>query len=291
MQKPAKKWLMASIHLVGKNDPDLISHACFEAGAAGCEEREALVIAWFPEQNAAALQQHLNEYLQRLYSAALIDAVPHISLTVVEEQDWHSGWRRFFKPILVSDVFCVRPPWEKSPKQVAHEIVIEPKQAFGTGNHATTWLLLSRIAELGDDLPLRALDVGTGSGILAIAHALRRPESRITACDIDPVAIENARENLEINRVEKQVSLFVGSLQACGESPFPLIYANLQSHIILPDLEKFMQLASNGGLILFSGILAEEEDKMRRALGDFPCELCEIIRRDEWIAMTVRKNA
>lgn len=292
MQKKAQKWLMLSARLAADTDADILSHVCFEAGALGCEERESMVIAWFPQQNARTLMQDVNQRLASLLAAGILQGTPSLSTSVIEEQDWHSGWRRFFKPILVDRVFCVRPPWEKTPEPVAHEIIIEPKQAFGTGNHATTWLLLKKIAELGAALPERALDVGTGSGILAIAHALYRSESRVTACDIDPVAVENAQENAAVNGVAENIALFTGSLPALKQERFPLIYANLQSHIIEPLLPDFYRLAAEDGIILFSGILAEEEDKMRRALDDDArWELYEITRRDEWIAMCVRKRA
>ena len=215
----------------------------------------------------------------------------HITVEEVEPEDWHAGWRKYFKPIYVGEVLCVRPPWEKAAvSSIEKEIVIEPKQAFGTGNHATTMLMLQAIVQNRAKLPARALDIGTGSAILAIAHALFNENANVTGFDIDPVAIENAEENASANGVARQLHLFTGNLGDVKDGPYPLIYANLQKHIILPMLDDLRILLEPTGKIIFSGILETETASMRKVLErhNFRVNAIEVL--DEWISVVCERG-
>ena len=126
---------------------------------------------------------------------------------MIAEKNWHDSWRHHFKPQRVGRRLVVTPPWILPPKTRRHVVFIEPAMAFGTGTHETTRCCLELIDELcAEAAPAKALDVGTGSGILAIAMA-RLGVREVLALDNDPVALEAARENLRLNGVEDAVAL------------------------------------------------------------------------------------
>jgi len=286
-----KHWLAVSID-TRPESREAVSAVLFAAGAVGCEEREHRLVGYFADQEIEPLRRQVLEGLERIRQAGL--PLPEQSPQWVRfpEEDWQAAWRRFFKPVRIAGKLVVRPPWEQvevPPDGVV--IVIEPKQAFGTGTHETTQLVLEAIVARCDRLPACALDAGTGSGVLAIAHALFAPASRVFACDIDPVALENARENAEINGVASRCEFRLGSIEKFSGMHFPLVYANLQSHIFQKLLPSLVRVLLPGGELLMSGILAEEEAKMRQALQALPIAVRSIKRRGEWILITVEKHA
>ncbi len=266
---------------------DLMSYYLFELGAAGIEELEGRAIAYFSNQNISQLRTAMNLLFAKLKAAQVPLLNDKFEITPVPEEDWHAGWRKYFKPIDINEMICVRPPWERPAKKTEFEIIIEPKQAFGTGNHATTRLMLQAIVSHRDELPGLVLDVGTGSGILAVAHLLLQPQSRIFAVDIDEIAIENAREVALINQVAGRIDFHTGSFEVVPPAKYPLIYANLQRHIITPLLPQFRRFLSNDGKIFFSGILAEEAELMIAALREFDFRILQQKHMDEWILLQV----
>ena len=286
-----KHWLALSVATVPESR-DAVSAVLFAAGALGCEEREHRLIGYFEDQAPEPLRRFVLAGLERLRQAGLPVADHSPDLVRFPEEDWQANWRQFFKPVRIAGKLIVRPPWEVAevpPGGV--DVVIEPKQAFGTGTHETTRLVLEAIVERSESLPGRALDVGTGSGVLAIAHALFQPRSRVFACDIDAVALDNARENAEANGVAGRCYFQLGSVEQFAGERFPLVYANLQRHIFLPLLQSLVQVLQPGGGLLMSGILAKEETKMRRALEPFPVAIRRKKQIGEWILLTVEKYA
>lgn len=267
-------------------DRERVNAVLIQAGALGAEEREAHFIAYFPDQPAAALQAALQDLMRRARVSA---TAAQLEIARIPEEDWAVAWRRFFKPVSIRGGLVIRPPWEKpSPPSGGLEIVIAPKQAFGTGSHATTRLMLQAIVDRRHALPGRALDLGTGSGILAIAHACFNPRARITAIDIDPVAIDNARENAAHNRVARQIDFVTGEVGDLEPGlKFPLIYANLQTHIIFPALGDILCRLAAGGRLLVSGVLDTEEKGMCKALQAHRLRISGVEKRDEWLRIDV----
>lgn len=287
---PKRHWLLVAFPFFPESR-EAAGYHLFAAGALGCEERDNRLLAYFDDQEPAALLQRLYHAAATIRDAGL--ALPEAELAIerIEEQDWMYGWRRFFKPVAIGGRLLVRPPWETRPPAFeGAEVVIEPKQAFGTGTHASTHLVLQEIVERtqAGNLPGRALDVGTGSGILAIAHALLRPRSTVVAFDNDPVAIVHAHENIAANNVATQIALFTGTIDALAPAAtFPLIYANLERHLILPQLGSFFERLQPGGILVLSGLLQQEEPEMRMALAEFPALLTKVAYRHEWMLLSL----
>lgn len=291
MISPKRHWILVKVPFYPES-AEAVGYYLFEHGTLGCEEKESQFLAYFEDQNCDKLLAAIKQDARQIIAGGLKLPPEPITIERIPEEDWYKGWQQFFKPINIENKLFVRPSWEKVtlPKH-AVEILLEPKQAFGTGSHATTKLMLQAIVARKNSLPVCALDVGTGSGILAIAHALLNPQAQILGCDIDPIAIENAIENAQINGVADRIGFLTGGVGAINPAArFPLIYSNLQRHIIMPILPKLAALLFSGGNLLLSGILDSEEEMLRTALAEFPLAICAVRQEDEWILIEVRKE-
>ena len=177
---------------------------------------------------------------------------------IEEERDWLKEWRRNLKPFPVGARFWIIPGRQVSGTAVQDRISmwLEPQMAFGTGTHESTQLCL----EVLERLPLTGrtvLDIGTGSGILAIAAAKLGAES-VLACDIDPVALQLARANCCRNRVDRRIRLFTGEVEALSGSRFDVVLANLDGNLIRQKLNDFGQRLDPRGRLVLSGLLERD---------------------------------
>lgn len=208
-----------------------------------------------------------------------------------ESQLWQEGWKESFKPI-ATRLFFVYPPWEKPAANATtakHYIEIEPGMAFGTGQHATTQLCLEAIEDLDfANLNVKVLDVGTGTGILAIA-VHRLGVSNILATDIDPDAVKSARENCQTNECES-IHLEQGSITSAAlESPSDLVIANILFVVIKRILAEIEKATTPGGQILLSGILSEEKEELLTLCHQFGLILKKSREKNGWIAVLLEK--
>lgn len=195
--------------------------------------------------------------------AALVAAVPDMRLDVasVDNADWNSAWKKYFTPIPIGSRFLVLPAWLAGEEQERLPILIEPKMAFGTGHHQTTALCLEALDNLSNSGLLcpgqRFLDLGTGSGILGIAAVKLGLIGQ--GLDIDPVAIDNARENAALNAVEGELTLAVGGIDALPKDVrFDCIMANILAHPLMDMAEQICRHLAPHGKLILSGILCEQ---------------------------------
>jgi ribosomal protein L11 methyltransferase len=208
----------------------------------------------------------------------------------VEQTDWLAEWKKHWKPTRIGK-FVIAPPWETVEETDKIVISIEPNMAFGTGTHETTQLCLRSIGE--NYRPEQTfLDVGTGTGVLAIGVAKiqgkrQKSKGKILACDLDKDSVKIAIENAHANEVGDQIEFHVGSISP--ETPeFDFVCANLTIDVILPILE--LLLAKTRSDLLLSGILAEQENLIAEALRERQISNFEIERAGEWISVLVRIN-
>ncbi len=199
------------------------------------------------------------------------------NIEILEEnvpvQDWNNAWKDFFTPIEVDQRFVVLPDWLQHEKQASVPIIITPKMAFGTGHHATTHLCLQAVSRLWDLGYLKSgqnfLDLGTGSGILGIACA--RLGMSGLGLDIDPVAVENALENTQINRVREMFQVREGDLSVLGpEQKFNLVLGNILSSTLKQLAPNIIRHLDDTGVLILSGILTEQAsgvEERYKALG------------------------
>jgi ribosomal protein L11 methyltransferase len=217
------------------------------------------------------------------------NAIASIERSEIQDADWLVEWKKHWKPTTVGR-FVIAPPWETVDDADKIVIRIEPNMAFGTGTHETTQLCLAAITKLyrsGDSF----LDVGTGTGILAIAAAKITGRSTsgsesapMRACDTDPDSIKIARENAELNDVGDIVNFVEGEISS--ETPqFDFVCANLTLDAIVPILPLLLEKAQE--YLVLSGILAEQETEIVHALSENGVNDPSIDRSGEWIALTV----
>lgn len=253
------------------------------------------VTAYFDHlPNRERVRAELSEAL-RIYELPS-SSVPTMSVREVADQDWLGEWKRSWQPVEVGERFIIAPPWAEIP--VAHGrivIRIEPGMAFGTGTHETTRLCLTAIekyyAQLHAGQPRidrgagSFLDVGTGTGILAIAAAKLFPHARIEACDTDAEAIDIARENARLNAVAEKITFRVGTIETTTASA-DLVCANLTAEVILATLPAL--LAATCGRLVLSGILDSQADAVRTRLLECGVSVPgELMQDGEWVAIVV----
>ncbi len=173
----------------------------------------------------------------------------------IKDQNWNSLWESNFEPVIVDNRCLVRASFHKKIVDTEFDIVIDPKMAFGTGHHQTTWLMIS--AMLSEDLAGKVvLDMGCGTGVLAILAELKGAR-RITAIDIDDWAYRNALENIATNRCNK-IGVVLGDVSKIKGLKFDVILANINLNILLNDLSEYVASLNPKGKIFLSGILATD---------------------------------
>lgn len=235
------------------------------------------------------------EYLSDL-KAKLILAFPEHILVEDHSMDsevWMEGWKEGFKPIF-SEKFCIHPPWDKPTKAGLIYIDIEPGMAFGTGQHATTQICMRALESLEekDIKGKRCLDVGTGTGVLAIA-AKKLGFLEVIGTDIDHLAVESAAYNCKVN--EAQVTILPGS---CPEfwpdgrefAPSDFVIANILPIVLFRILPDLARVTSQGGKLLLSGILLEQVEEMTEAAAALGFKLVRSTELEGWGALLLEKS-
>ncbi len=264
---------------------EAVEYALMEAGALGTETNDSAgkllrVTAYFdnvPERELVRAELATALRIYDLASATVRD----MNVRKVENRDWLEEWKRNWKPVEAGR-FIIAPPWSEI-EQIHDQLLIriEPGMAFGTGTHETTRLCLAAIEKhfAGGSF----LDVGTGTGILAIAAAKLFPGSRIVACDTDADAVAIARENATANNVSDAIEFHVGSVDDLTASA-DLVCANLTADVILRMLPSLLNVTC--GRLILSGILDTQIDAITARLRECGItENWEIIQDGEWVAL------
>lgn len=201
--------------------------------------------------------------------------------------NWNEEWEKNYDPIAVDELVYVRASFHESQPGFRHEIVINPKMSFGTGHHATTYQVLRLQGEI-DHQGKRVLDVGSGTGILAImAHLLGAKE--VEAFDIDDWCVENGNENFDLNGLATRMGL--GTIrQVNPQGPFDIILANINKNVLLDELKIYSDLLISGGYLLLSGFYTEDIDDLVQEAKKHSLELLKTSSKDNWAALILQKN-
>jgi ribosomal protein L11 methyltransferase len=215
------------------------------------------------------------------------------SVTTVKSEDWSTSWKANFKPLRIGRRLLIVPSWEQAeagPDDIV--LSLDPGMAFGTGGHETTRLCLEQLETVllscPSTPPPSVLDLGTGSGILAMAAA-HLGAGRVCAVDIDPEAVEVARENLEINGLAERIECSTTPLETL-DGPFDVILANILAEELVRMAPQLTAQLACGGVLILSGILADKEAFVRSGFAAQPLVYLETARQGEWVAMLYRKD-
>jgi ribosomal protein L11 methyltransferase len=229
------------------------------AAAAGTEQRGDEVVFWVAADAVApALADTRDAVARWAAGGAAVDPARVRTAAAMPEAEWRDAWKRYFKVSHLTRQFVVVPSWESYDAKDGEVVIdLDPGMAFGTGTHASTRLVLEQLQVLADAglSPARILDVGCGSGILAIAAVKRWPGATCVAVDNDPIAVQATAENAQTNKVGDRIDASTHPLTGMTET-FPLVLANIQAHV-LREL-KALLVARAGGSLILSGLLTPQ---------------------------------
>ena len=220
------------------------------------------------------------QILEDIYLLSNPEFTISYQITEIEQVNWNEEWEKNFSPIVVEDLCTVRANFHPVPN-TRYDIVITPKMSFGTGHHETTYMMLQQLLPLSLE-GTKVLDMGCGTGILAIMAALRGARD-ITAIDIDPWCVENATENVQQNNCsfitikEGDVSLIIGE-------QYNLILANINRNILLSDIPAYTQALLPQGLLLVSGFYVEDLPAIKEKCQEVGLTYLSHIERNRWVS-------
>ncbi|MDE3259072.1 MAG: 50S ribosomal protein L11 methyltransferase [Gemmatimonadota bacterium] len=266
---------------------EAVSELLFGLGSCGLQERAGSTCAKTGLTAYFSVERDSGCVVSGLWSGlhALKGDLRNVRVEMAEvaSEDWASSWKSRFKPVYPVPSIVVCPPWERvDDPEGGFSLVIEPKTAFGTGQHETTRLALKMMHDVvkpGDVV----LDVGTGSGILSLAAA-RLGAARVTGIDTDGLAVENARANLRLNGISGNVAFSMGTLEGItGE--FDVVVANIDAPALvrmLPALPS--RLATQGNLIL-GGVQVQEQSELLRAVRAAGLRVKEVVAQNGWLGI------
>ncbi|MFC4778545.1 50S ribosomal protein L11 methyltransferase [Paenibacillus sp. GCM10023252] len=265
-------------------------------------EGHAVIKGYFSEGiDPAPLVEQLKPSIDQLREFGIDPGDYKITVSIVDEEDWANAWKQYFKPIRVTNHLTIKPTWEAYEPGPEEKIIeLDPGMAFGTGTHPTTSLCLQTLESVmkgGEEV----IDVGTGSGILAIGSMLLGAK-RVLALDLDPVAVSSATENVRLNGwqndVEVRLSDLLGVLREdfkeSGEAvqvklPVDLVVANILADVILMFVDDVYAALKPGGLYISSGIFMNKEEAVEQGLIQGGFEIVEKRRDENWLAIIARK--
>jgi ribosomal protein L11 methyltransferase len=274
-----------TIHITGPFRDNLIQRLT-DAGCLGVIEQNDGIIAYFPETiDINAISSDISLFKALLEKSGQSSDI-FFSHRLIPHEDWNETWKKGFHAIDIGERFTILPPWEQE-KKGRINLVIDPAMAFGTGHHETTrscLVLMEKYAgKTGKDT---FLDLGTGTGLLAIAAA-KLGYRHVLGIDIDPLAVEAAKQNIEINHVP-EIEIRAGSIAGCKET-YDVIAANLISGVLVQLASLFPACMKQGGIAFLAGILSGQEDEVIEAMKVEGLEIIEKYPDGKWVSLVVKK--
>lgn len=205
----------------------------------------------------------------------------------IETQNWNALWERNYPATDVEGRLRIRAPFHEAAPAGEMEVVVMPKMSFGTGHHATTWLMSRAVLDLGVS-GRRGLDMGSGTGVLSIV-AVKCGATHVDAVDIDDWADANCRENIVANGVSDRITPMLGDVRRIADRHYDFILANINRNILLADMPSYAAALNAGGDLVMSGFLEADVPSIIAAAGELGMTLVERAERNGWMMVHVRK--
>lgn len=276
-------WIKIEINIHPQNLESISPHL-FGLGAEGVEETDGQIVVYFKRDKwdntvARKLHEILKSTLRHIKDIK-------INAREIATEAWNEKWKENFKPFKISEDLMIYPDWEPLPlTKDTNIIVISPKMAFGTGHHETTRLILEIIPHYLKG-PINVLDAGTGSGILAI-YSVLKGAAHVTAYDFDPLATENAVENIHLNHVEDKINIITGEIDDVPQKSYDLVLANINKNVLLAMPEKLRAYTMDNGVLILSGLLRKDFEQVVSVYsGNW--QLIEHKAKNEWIVLVFK---
>jgi len=266
---------------------DLISGVASLLNFIGMEERENELVCYFEKFNEED-NNFLYNALNNLKRESLIERF-EIYQSTLEHRNWNEEWEKEIQPIKVTDKIVIKPSFRQYQKQNDEIVItIEPKMSFGTGYHQSTRIML-RLIEKYLKYDSKVLDIGTGTGVLAIA-SIQLGASYAVTCDIDAMVEDNVIENFKNNSVGDKCSFIAGTINNIDEKDFDLILANIQKNVLLEIASEIKKRIKQGGLVILSGLLFDDKNEIVEKYQSLDFKLIDVLNEDEWIGVVFEKS-
>lgn len=265
-----KTFLQFVFNIEDEELKDILIAQLSENGFAGFEEKEKFLIAFIDDTN----------FNEDEFNTIINPYKLSFSTEIIKEQNWNNLWEQNFQPVIIKDEVAIRASFHQPIKNVQHEIIITPKMSFGTGHHATTYMMLEQMQSI-NFVNKAVLDFGTGTGVLAI-YAEKLGASYITAIDNDDWSINNAAENIQQNNCAK-INLILTDKPS--ENNYQIVLANINKNIITANFKNIVQALDKKADILLSGLLEEDEHDILQLASAFQLRHVNTHHRDKWICI------
>ena len=231
---------------------------------------------------------NVEELKEKLASFPLENVEIRYTESLVESKDWNEEWEKnYFKPIRIGKDCLIRASFHEDEPGYAYTIIIDPKMAFGTGNHETTYLMISEMLQL-DLAGKELLDMGCGTAVLAIL-ARMKGAGRVVAIDIDKWAYDNALENVRLNHTDEIQVALGGAEQIPAAGQFDLVFANINRNILLNDIRHYNACMKSGALLYMSGFYVQDIPAIEEECNRNGLTLLSHTEKNNWVAVKVQK--
>ncbi len=207
----------------------------------------------------------------------------------IEHQNWNAIWESNFNPIVVSKRCTIKAGFHKNLPKTKYNITIDPKMAFGTGHHQTTHLMIESMLSI-DFCDKKVLDMGCGTGILAMLAAKMGAKTPVDAIDIDPIAVDSTLENSRRNRVSEIINAKIGDSSIIKDSKYDIILANINRNIIVADMDCYYNSLSSGGILLLSGFYDRDIPFITKSAEKHDLRLISTGSKDNWVSIMFKKD-
>ena len=279
-----------TLHVEGE---ELLSWFCFEKGALGVETltespTELTLRIFFERRPEGGAQKLVDDFHRKISSEAKIK-ISEEGIRPVE--NWQINWREHFLPVKVGKSLIILPSWETGFElDGRHPVWIDPGQGFGTGHHFSTALALEMLENCllkMKTLPESMLDIGIGSGVLAIA-ACRLGIQKVRGVDLEIEAVAEVERNSRLNALSGRIKAVVGQPSSL-KKPAPFVISNMLLRELLDVLHDLVRLTSQGGTLICSGLLGEQADELSRSVTQQGFEYCSTLERENWRAIQFKR--
>lgn len=264
-------YLQVEFKAIPGSQSEMLVALLSEAGFESFEETENSLFAYILEEG----------FSENSLQPALRVIPVEYTISVIPPQNWNARWEESFEPVIIHDFAAIRAGFHKPIHAVLHEIIITPKMSFGTGHHATTYMMVEQMKSL-DLTGKRLLDFGTGTAVLAIL-AEKMGASKIDAIDNDAWSIENSLENTAANQCKK-INLVNADTIDTGEI-YDIILANINLNVILHNLPALKAVSKSGTLLLLSGIMKADQANMVQSLAAGGWQYHKTVEKGDWICI------
>lgn len=277
------RYIQITIETKDETESDILVARLSQAGFEGFEEEQKKLHAFIPESfyNSALLKKIISEL-----RAATETGDKLFSTRIIEPRNWNADWEKGFDPVVVEDFCAIRAHFHEPIPGILYDLNITPKMSFGTGHHATTYMMITLMREL-DFRGKTVLDFGTGTGVLAILSA-KMGASMVLAIDSDDWSIENALENIAVNKVENIRIELRDSLEGIGR--FDIILANINLRVILENMEILRQHLNLSGVFIGSGVLVSDQERIRIKAVSAGFDLLPGMTKDNWMSFRLKNQ-